>query len=112
MTEQTDDVTATFEDLTADDVAETTARVTLASGRKITVRGLSRYELILASAGGREGPDIEAYNLSVGVVDPKLTFAQARAWQKRSQAGGDIGMVSRTIRDLSGLGEGADKSDG
>lgn len=103
-------VFADLTDLTASDVTANTRDVELTSGMFVTVRGLSRYELIMASEKGREGPDIEAWNLKCGMVRPKMTLQQAQAWQKLSTAGGDIARVSNVIRDLSGLGQGADKS--
>lgn len=103
-----DDGYATFDDLTADDVAENVLDVTLPSGKKVRVRGLTRYEIHL---GGKidDASKLEAFNLSTCLIKPKLTREQALAWMKRSSAGGDIAPVTTAIRDLSGLGQGADK---
>jgi hypothetical protein len=105
-----DDGYATFEDLTEHDAAAETRDVTLPSGRKVQVRGLSRYEIHL---GGKidDASKLEAFNLSTCVVKPKLTAGQALAWMKRAKAGGDIAELTTVIRDMSGLGKGADKSD-
>jgi hypothetical protein len=109
-TEHDDDGYATFDDLTATDAGTDTRDVTLPSGKRVKVRGLSRYEIHL---GGKfdDAAKLEAFNLSTCVVKPKLTPAQATAWMKQATAGGDIAEITRVIRDMSGLGQGADKSD-
>jgi len=103
---------ASFETLTAHDVADPAGvvEVELADGSTVLVRGMSRFEIHLGGKGTEDAAVIEARNLSYAMVDPKLTYEQARAWMARAKAGGDIARVSRTIRDLSGLGPGADKS--
>ena len=101
---------ASFEELTADDVTEDAIDLKLPSGKLIKVRGLNRFELIAHGKGTEDGALIEARNLVACMVQPKLTLGQAQAWQKRDRAGGDLAEVTRAIRELSGLGEGADKS--
>jgi hypothetical protein len=112
LTEQPRAPRATFETLTARDVADPAAavEVALSDGTSVLVRGMSRFEIHLGGRGTDDAAVVEARNLSYAVVDPPLTYEQARAWMKRADAGGDIARVSRTIRDLSGLGPGADKS--
>lgn len=98
---------ANFQSLTAGETE--TALVRLDNGSAVRVRGLTRYELLLSSQSERTNVDGEAWNLHTCLVEPQLTLGQATAWQKRSSAGGDIARVTIAIRDLSGLGEGADK---
>lgn len=90
--------------------AETTD-VTLPSGGVVQVRGLTRRELHSAGQGTEDVATMEARNLAACVVTPKLTLAQAMQWQQSPGSVLDIARVTEAIRDLSGLGEGADKSD-
>jgi hypothetical protein len=85
--------------------------VTLPSGKTVRVRGLSRYELIFNGKGTEDSGLIERRNVVSAVLEPKLTLPQVEAWQRSSRAGGDFKALSETIRDLSGLGEGAQKSE-
>lgn len=101
---------ATFETLTARNVGATTEEVELSDGTTVLVRGMSRFEIHLGGKGTDDAAVIEARNLSYALVEPRLTYEQARAWMAQAEAGGDIARISRTIRDLSGLGPGADKS--
>lgn len=103
-------VIASFSDLLPASTAPKVVPVVLANGKTVRVRGMTRYEIHL---GGRDTDDaavIEARNLSYGLVEPKITESQAMHWMKTAPAGGDLARVSRAIRDLSGLGPGADKS--
>lgn len=100
---------ATFADLMPNTEPET-ADVALESGAVVTVRGMTRFEIHLGGKNTDDAAVIEARNLSYAVVEPRLTYEMALAWIKAARAGGDIARVSRTIRDLSGLGPGADKS--
>lgn len=84
---------------------------TLPSGRMVRVRGLSRFELMANSKGTEDSAEIEVRNVASALVAPKMTRAQVAGWQKRSPAGGDFRALSERIRDLSGLGQGAAKSD-
>jgi hypothetical protein len=102
---------ASFDDLVSGELEDGAVDVTLPSGRLVRVRGLSRYELLLNGKGTEDTLEIEARNISTCMVQPKLTQAQAKAWQKRDTAGGDIKALSEYIRDLSALGEGAQKSE-
>lgn len=84
---------------------------TLPSGKTVRVRGLSRYELIFNGKGTEDAGLIERRNVVSAVLEPKLTLPQVEAWQRNSRAGGDFRALSEKIRDLSGLGEGAQKSE-
>jgi hypothetical protein len=100
---------ATFADLIPT-VEPETREVELSTGMKVRVRGMTRYEIHLGGKNTEDAAVIEARNLSYGLIEPRLSFEQAEHWMKTAPAGGDIARVSRAIRDLSGLGPGADKS--
>ncbi|QJY51250.1 hypothetical protein [Pseudonocardia broussonetiae] len=100
---------AQFDDLLTP-VADVTEDVDLGNGRRVKVRGLTRYELILSGKGTDDATLVERRNLSTCLVEPKLTLAQAERWQKASTPD-VIAKVTNAIRRLSGLAEGAAKSD-
>jgi hypothetical protein len=93
--------------------AEDAGDVTLAGGRIVRVRGLSRYEWFLA---GKKAPDgdanaFETVMISMGMVAPELSEKQVEKWRKQPGTMADLGKVSDAIRVLTGVDEGADKSD-
>lgn len=101
---------ATLDDLTADVVSDHTADVELSNGLMVTVRGLTRHELLQSGKGTDDVAEIERRNLVACVLVPAgLTLAKALAWQKGSHPD-DIGKVTALIRDLSHMSEGAGKS--
>lgn len=103
---------ASADDLSAGDLdLEGGEDLTLPSGKKVRVRGLSRHELLFNGKGTEDSEVIERRNVASAVVIPKLTVHQVEAWQRKALAGGDFRALSEKIRDLSGLGEGAGKSD-
>lgn len=102
---------ASFDDLVAGSLDDDAEDVTLPSGKVVRVRGLSRHELMFNGKGTEDSAEIERRNVNSCLVEPKLTIQQVEQWQRRSAAGGDFRVLSEKIRDLSGLGEGADKSD-
>jgi hypothetical protein len=101
---------ATFDDLIAGAGPVEVQAVTLSTGNVVKVRGMTRFEIHLGGKDTDDAAVIESRNLSYGLVEPKITPAQALHWMKTAPAGGDVARVSRKIRDLSGLGPGADKS--
>lgn len=104
-----DNTYATLDDL-IEPVDDVTEDVELGGGRRVKVRGLSRYELLCNAKGTEDGGLIERRNLACCLVAPKLSLQQVEAWQKASKPS-DIGKVTDAIRRLSGLAEGAQKSD-
>lgn len=100
---------AQFDDLLTA-VGDVTQDVDLGNGRRIKVRGLTRYELLLNGKGADDSGLIERRNLAACVVEPRMTLGQVEKWQKSSTPD-VIGKVTNVIRELSGLGEGAQKSD-
>jgi hypothetical protein len=101
---------ATPDDLLVDEVSANTADVTLPNGKVVKVRGLSRLELLVLGKGTDDAALIERRNIAACMVEPKLTEKQVEAWQKTSGPKGGLDLVTAAIRDLSGLGEGAQKS--
>lgn len=76
----------------------------------IQIRPLSRAEMIKAGQFG-EGKTLEyeRYTLSKAVVNPKVTEADVARWQNGSFPT-EINAVAMKINEISGIGEGADKS--
>lgn len=113
----TDDEYASAEDLAEGDLGDG-EDLTLPSGKKVLVRGLTRYESMFATKGLMDADgvltDIAKYErrqVVACVIKPKLTLDQVERWQKKSGAGGDLKVLMDHIKALSGKGEGADKSD-
>lgn len=102
---------ASADDLVAGDLDRDGEDLTLPSGKLVRVRGLSRYELMFNGKGTEDPRVVEARNAVSCLVEPKLTIAQVEQWQRNSAAGTEFKVLSEAIRDLSALGEGADKSD-
>lgn len=73
----------------------------------VRVRGLSRAEAMkMQNCGSVEAQ--ERLMISLGVVEPKLTEAEAGRWQKAAPAG-ELQPVSEAIGRLSGLVVDGDK---
>lgn len=108
--DEPDDGYASLNDLTAATAAPE-ADVELPSGGKVRVRGITRHELIKSGEGDAPADEVERRTVAYGMVRPKMSVAQVGAWQKRHGATLDLGAVTKAIRNLSGLGEGAGKSD-
>lgn len=100
---------ATFEDLTAGELEP--VDVPLSEGRTVQVRGLSRSEHLWIAKGTEDATEIERRMLIKGMLQPKLTDGQLKAWQEKPGGSKDVSRVSDAIRALSGFGQGADKSD-
>jgi len=79
----------------------------------VRVRGLTRGEVFVIQKARKEGQiDVavdERRTIALCMVEPRLTEAEVRQWQKTSPAG-ELEPVAAKIRELSGLAEGADKS--
>jgi hypothetical protein len=111
ITDENETGYASFDDLLeATNAAADTRDVTLPSGRRVKVRGLSRYEI---HVGGKmeDAFELECFNLSTCLVSPKISRGQAAAWIRKATAGGDIAELTKVIRDLSNFGKAAEKSD-
>lgn len=102
---------ATADECAAGDLDLDGEDLTLPSGKRVRIRGLSRHELMFNGKGTDDNILIERRNVVACLVVPKMTMAQVEAWQRNSSAGGDFKTLSEAIRDRSGLAVGADKSD-
>lgn len=102
---------ASADDLITDDGPAETKDVTLPNGKVVKVRGLTRFELILSGKNTEDAALIERRNVSMCLVEPRMSIGQVEAWQKRPGSVRALADVTAAIRELSGLGEGADKSD-
>lgn len=97
---------ASLDELTTTELDEDD--VTLPNGQIVRVRALSRAEVlrIQKSTRGDGTPDaaaIERMTLALGMVEPRMTEAQAGAWQAATKAGDVIGRATAKIRELSGM---------
>lgn len=94
--------------LLADRVTTRTAEVEIEGVGVVTVRALSRHEMI---QGGKidDRSAQERYILSRAMVDPEMGEHDVAAWQKASIPG-EINAVAMVVNELSGIKKGADKS--
>lgn len=77
---------------------------------EVRVRGLSRGEVLLLQKSSSNPTQLEQKVVAIGMVEPQLTDKEVGAWQKASSSG-EIERVVDAINRLSGLGQGAQKSD-
>lgn len=102
---------ASADDLMTGDLDLQGSDFVLPSGKRVRVRGLSRGELFALSKGEPDNDTLEARNIAACLIEPRMSVGKVQTWQKHSSAGGDLKALSERIRDLSGMGEGAQKSD-
>lgn len=79
----------------------------------VVVRPLSRGEVLALKAERAAGmtlAEFEAHMISTALVHPTMTAAEVLRWQHADKAGGVLEDVSRKINEISGLGQGAEKS--
>jgi hypothetical protein len=81
--------------------------VELAGVGTVRVRGLNRFEAMIVAP--LKGIEMERRAVAFGLVDPELTESEVGQWQKAAPAG-ELQKVAAVIQRLSGLDEGADKS--
>jgi len=74
----------------------------------VRVRGLSRFEVLHVQSSTRGAAAVEQLSVSLALVDPSMTEAEVKAWQK-VDVSGEIDPVTRKIGELSGVIERADK---
>lgn len=77
---------------------------------EVTVRGLSRGEVLLLQKSSGNPTQLEQKIVAVGMVEPSLTEKEVTQWQKAATSG-EIDRIVSEINKLSGLGQGAQKSD-
>lgn len=95
--------------LLSDRVTGQTGTVEIEGVGEVTVRGLTRYEMILAGKIDGELRQ-EQFILSAAMVDPEMSEEEVALWQKVSPPG-EINTVATKINELSGIGQGAPKSE-
>lgn len=100
---------ASIEDLTSDEVTTNTEEVELPNGKKVLVRGLTRFELLLGSKNTDDVSVVEQRNVARCMIQPIMTEKQVEIWQKSSSPDA-LGRVTKAIHRLSGMGKDADKS--
>lgn len=83
-----------------------TDTVDLGDDIKVTVRGLSREEVL--ACPDAETDAREAWFLAKGLVDPDLSEDEATAWRKAAVSG-EVNAVLTRIMELSGLLEDSPK---
>lgn len=84
--------------------------VTLASGKKVRVRAMSRGEVFaMQKAFGGDEAAKERRIVSLCTLIPKMSEKQVGDWQ-RGPAGNDLDAITDKIQELSKLKAGADKS--
>ncbi len=85
--------------------------VLLPSGVRVRVRGLTRHELVtFGKQAAGDTLTIERLNLAATMLRPTMTADQVAEWQRTANAG-ELVPVIQAVRELSGLDEGAAKSD-
>lgn len=80
---------------------------------EIVVRPLRRDEVLALKAERAAGMTIaewEQHMLSKALVHPPMTPADVAVWQSKDKAGGLMETVIERVTEISGLGQGADKS--
>jgi len=76
----------------------------------VRVRGLSRGEVLLLQKSSSNPTQLEQKIIAVGMVDPVMSEKEVATWQKVATSG-EIDEVVSQINVLSGLAQGAQKSD-
>lgn len=112
---QVTDQYASADDLIGSPEELVTEDITLPNGKKVTVRGMSRFEYMLAvknssNDGNMDAGLLERHFIRFGMVKPALSIGQVEAWTKNKN-NKVFEPVTEAIRRLSGIGEDADKSD-
>lgn len=80
---------------------------------EIVVRPLSRAEVLALKAERAAGMTIaewEQHMLSQAIVHPAMSAADVATWQTTDRAGGLMESVIEKVTEISGLGQGANKS--
>jgi hypothetical protein len=90
-------------------VNATTDTVDIEGVGTVTVRALSRWEMIHVFKLESNRHKQEQAALAFGLVDPAMTEDDVAAWQKAAPAM-EIEAVARKINELSGIGKDAAKS--
>lgn len=84
-------------------------KATLPDGSTVSIRALTRDEVLDMQEGSRTLAERDNLIVSMGMTDPKLSVDDVAAWAAAGDAG-DLVEVSEAIAELSGLKQGAGKS--
>lgn len=88
------------------------AEVKIGDVGAVTVRGLSRGEVFDLRAKDYENlADLEIATITLCLVDPVMSADEVRQWYYAAPSG-ELEAVFTKIREISGLDEGAQKSNG
>lgn len=80
------------------------------SAGSVTVRALSRAEVLLCTKLSEQGPQrMEQRQLALAMVDPELTEAEVEQWQATPGSFRDIQRVVEVTNRLAGIGRDAHK---
>ncbi|HEX2551808.1 MAG TPA: hypothetical protein VHK64_09465 [Nocardioidaceae bacterium] len=101
---------ASEEDLVAETAEGGAEDFTLKSGKVVRLRGLTRAEHLWIAKGTEDAAEIEARMLSKALIAPVMTVEKVKKWQASGRSR-SVSEISDKVRQLSGFGEGADKSD-
>lgn len=97
------DKAALFVDLSA------TEDVEISHGT-VTVRGLSRFEVVLCAKPELDNMVKEQRQLSLAMLDPEMTESDVERWQKAKGSFRDIQAVVEAVNRLSAIGKDAQKA--
>lgn len=76
----------------------------------VTVRTLSRMEIMLCAKLNDQGPlAMERRQLSLAMLDPELSEADVEKWQATPGSFADIQRVVEAVNRMSGIGKAAQK---
>lgn len=84
-----------------------TDTVKLNDGTTVTVQALSKPQIEIAQKGKKTR---DALFIMFGLIDPELNVKEVQAWFAAAPAGDPVKVLEK-IAELSGLSEGAGKSD-
>jgi hypothetical protein len=82
----------------------------LSTGKVVRLRSLTRAEHLGIGKGTDDAAEIEARMVSRALVIPAMTKAKVKQWQETGRSK-IVSEISDQIRELSGFGKGAAKSD-
>lgn len=99
---------ASADDLLAETAEDGAEDITLGSGKKVRIRGLTRAEHLWIGKGTDDAVEIEARMVSKALIQPPMTLAQVKKWQETGRSSA-VSEISDHIRQMSGFGKGAAK---
>lgn len=108
ITDEPPKVYVTADELSSGEVTLEEDDVEFAPGKWVRVREITRNELNACAGNGKKSNlQIEQEILVTAMVEPRMTIEQIKRFSRRHGAG-KVGKIADKIRDMSGLGEGAE----